>query len=468
MTTTTNGAPSLATTQDARLDLFFKTVRDISNANLVALIDASWVVDPLHTMKILMNWRDCRGGKGDYAGFVNAMVYVAEMWPEWFHVNIENVPEYGRYLDLVKIWHGAVSENTQVKIMDFIVTQLNTDKASIDSGTEVSLLAKWIPSEKKQWDKGFVKALCKALFKVPSMVTDDHMKALRKDYLVPLRKALKIVEHNLCDKDYASIKYEAVPSCAMQKYKKAFSKNDPEHFGEYMDEVKAGTKKINSTQVYPHDLVRKCMNSRGPDPVNEAQWEVLCKKVQASGAFDDSVVVCDVSGSMTGTPMEVAIALGLLSKQKLITFSENPQLHDVPYNSSLYVQVHNVMAMNWGYNTNFEKVMALVATLPQPIKRIYIFSDMQFDEAISGQGTMTHFEQIKAEWEERMPQIIFWNLKGNTKDFPTSSSDTGVTMLSGYSPALLSMIIDSKEMNPLQIMLSAINGERYQRVVAPQ
>jgi len=463
---TQNGAASLASTLDARLNLFFKAVRGIEPENLIPLVDASWNVSKLDTMKILMNWRDCRGGKGDYSGFITAMAHIATTDPEWFHVNIENVPEYGRYLDLVKIWHLA-PDTTKSKIMDHVVAQLVKDaelvKAGDGEGTSISLLAKWIPSEKKKWDNGFVNALCKALFNVTN-VKSTHIKNLRTSYLTPLRTRLKIVEQNMCSSTY-TFPYETVPSCAMQRYKKAFKKNDAERFEEYMKAVTQGTKKINADQVYPHDLVRQYMNALEEDPVIEAQWKVICEKVSGSGAFDDSVVVCDVSGSMSGTPMEVAIALGLLSRNKLITFSESPQLHDVPYQCSFFTQVKNVMNMPWGYNTNLEKVMDLVATLPQPIKRLYIFSDMQFDQAVSG-SSKTHFQQLKTKFKE-VPQIIFWNLNGNTADFPTTGEDSNVMLLSGYSPALLKMVTDAKEINPLSVLLTMLDSMRYERVKSP-
>jgi len=462
---TENGAPSLASTKDARLDLFFKAVRDIDTSQLIELIKESWKVNKLHTMKILMNWRDCRGGKGDYDKFVIAMSHIADVEPAWLHCNIPVIPEYGRYLDLIKIWH-VVPPASQALIMEYIVDQLKKDHASTDPS--ISLLAKWIPSEKKKWDKGFVKALCRALFKVSS-VKSNHIKQLRKEYLTPLRTKLKIVERNLVERDY-TFPYEAVPSCAMQKYKKAFKKNDEERFQEYLDEVANGKKKINAGQVYPHDLVRQYLQGEDENQVIEEQWKVLVEKVKQSGAFDQSLVVCDVSGSMEGTPMEVAIALGLLSQTKLITFSANPKLHDVPYHLSLHDQVRNVRAMDWGMNTNLELVMDLVATMPGPIKRLYIFSDMQFDEAVtcSRFSSKTSYELLKEKLGGNIPQIVFWNLRGNTKDFPTGIDDNGVIMLSGYSPALLTMITDAKDINPLNIMLSLIESERYNKVQSPQ
>lgn len=52
------------------------------------------------------------------------------------------------------------------------------------------------------------------------------------------------------------------------------------------------------------------------------------------GKLKNCLAICDVSGSMSGTPMEVSVALGVVVselsvepwKGKLITFSKNPKL----------------------------------------------------------------------------------------------------------------------------------------------
>ena len=88
---TENGAPSLATTSDARMDLFFKLVRNIPVDALVEYIDRSWQVDPLDTMKLLFQSRDCRGGKGDRKPFIAGMRYVARKHPAWFLANLAHV-----------------------------------------------------------------------------------------------------------------------------------------------------------------------------------------------------------------------------------------------------------------------------------------------------------------------------------------------------------------------------------------
>lgn len=75
-------------------------------------------------------------------------------------------------------------------------------------------------------------------------------------------------------------------------------------------------------------------------------------ELAASGNFTRCQAVCDVSGSMAGVPMQVAIALGLLVAQlteepfrgQLITFHQSPQLHKIK-GHNLKEQVQDVMSM---------------------------------------------------------------------------------------------------------------------------
>lgn len=486
---TENGAVSLESTLDDRLNLFFKTVRDLgsftdeeSNQNLYNLIDKSFSVSPLDTLKILMNWRDCRGGKGDHCGFLVAFAYISKQYPEWFHSNLHLLHEYGSYLDYVKLWHLVENADNKKTIMDLIVETLKKDMVSLQENTDanVSLLAKWLPSEKYKWDRynnnKFVYELCRSFFRI-RRVDNNHLKMLRTQVITPLRNQIKIVESQMCAKKFNEIEYEKVPSVAMNKYKKAFQNNDAQRFAEYLDSVSKGEKKINSSQVYPHDLVRHYLNNKPLDEVIEAQWKEIKKKAQETNAFDKSIVVCDVSGSMDGTPMEVAIALGLLGlyDNKLITFSEHPSLFHVS-EGTLHEQVNQVAKMNWGYNTNFTRVMDLVLGLSarkpeDAIKRVFIFSDMQFDAAVGPHNcTDTHFETLKKRFEDagvELPQIVFWNLRGNTKDFPVEYDERGVVMMSGYSPALLTGLLDGRHVTPIDIMMNIIHGTRYDLVQSP-
>ena len=526
-----NSAPSLISTRDGRVDLFFKLVRNVvkipialkgakgevpetnpisyneEHSLLFGLIDSSWSVSKLDTMRILFNWRDCRGGKGDYWGFYHAMIHVIDIGYEWFAHNLDCIPHFGRFLDLVILWHligvrlvlAPNNENyrsARSLIVNYLVERLKTDEELLsgDVKKDISLVAKWLPTEDGRWDvvdpkyldntktgsykDSFCKSFCKALFNVAGDVTTEHLKKYRKEFLVPLRSHINIVESHIVKRSYEELDYSKVPSVAMKKYRKAFDRNDDERFKAFLEAVKRGDKEIKSDQVYPHDLVRIYMTqtrSADPDAVIEAQWKALREKAQATGAFDNCLVVCDVSGSMCGTPMEVAIALGLLgmNKNRVITFSEDPQLHTIP-DGSLQSQVMNMRSMGWGMNTDIVKVYDLVLNLMKEeesrIRRIFIFSDMQFDVAICNSGQRTHFEVVRDRFtqaELEMPQLIFWNLRGNTRDFPVRHDDEGVLLMSGYSPSLLQSLVDGDIPNPLALVSEIVNSERYSIVKDP-
>ena len=109
-------------------------------------------------------------------------------------------------------------------------------------------------------------------------------------------------------------------------------------------------------------------------------------------------VVCmaDVSGSMSGTPMHVAIALGILVSEvshpafrdKVLTFESQPQWHDLSAETTLVGKVQSLGGAPWGGSTDFAKAMAQIAEMvqrerleQQDIPDLLVVSDMQFDEA---------------------------------------------------------------------------------------
>ncbi|KAI3971459.1 hypothetical protein MKW92_033630 [Papaver armeniacum] len=94
--------------------------------------------------------------------------------------------------------------------------------------------------------------------------------------------------------------------------------------------------------------------------------------------------------------MAVSVALGLLVseitqepwKGHVITFSEYPQLHKIEGND-LRSKTTSIRRMDWGMTTDFHKVFDTILKVAvegklkedQMIKRLFVFSDMEFDAA---------------------------------------------------------------------------------------
>jgi hypothetical protein len=306
---------------------------------------------------------------------------------------------------------------------------------------------------------------------------------LRKEILVPLRKVLELPEVYIGANEWNLIPYNRVASVAMKLYKEKFFKHDEERFKKYLENVQAGKSKIAAGALLPHEIIASLRDSDGGQ-VAELQWQRMVEDMSKLGKMKNCLAVCDVSDSMRGEPMEVCVALGLLVselcdepwKGKVITFSQNPELHLIQ-GESLESKTYFIRSMEWGMNTDFQKVFDLLLRVAvngklkpeNMIKRIFVFSDMEFDEA-SANRWETDYEVIQRKYRENgygdaVPQIVFWNLR-DSRSTPVPGTQPGVALLSGFSKNLLKLFLDNDgEIRPDLTMELAISGPEYQKLV---
>ncbi|KAK3001238.1 hypothetical protein RJ639_020365 [Escallonia herrerae] len=406
------------------------------------------------------------------------------------------------------------------RVSDLFAECLKSDIALCDSGefNKISLAAKWCPSLDSSFDKSTLlcESIAKKVFPRESYVEyqgieDAHYAyrvrdRLRKEVLVPLRKALALPEVYMGANDWGSIPYNRVASVAMKTYKEKFLKHDKDRFEEYLEKVKAGKAKIAAGALLPHQIIRS-LNDADGGQVAELQWKRMVDDMSEKGKLKNCMAICDVSGSMDGgegevSPMEVSIALGVLVselseepwKGKLITFSANPKLQMVEGND-LRAKTDFVRNMEWGMNTDFQKVFDLILQVAvsgnlkedQMIKRVFVFSDMEFDQAnVSrrggygyGRGSFDHaqprnswetdYQTIVRKFTEKgygscVPEIVFWNLR-DSKATPVPGNQPGVALVSGFSKNLMTLFLeDNGALNPESVMDAAVSGEEYKKL----
>lgn len=305
-------------------------------------------------------------------------------------------------------------------------------------------------------------------------------------------------------KRWTEIKYTRVPSVCMANNKARFIEHDLEGFEQYLLDVQSGKKKISGATLMPHELVAEAIrvqtdldkSSRFKSPkiaeakanmakqemkVVDAQWRTLVSRLKESGSLDSSLAICDVSGSMGSishfskkhvAPIfpSVALSLMLASLTKppfnagFITFSENPEFVrlDNLEETSLGDLVNKMVVANWSMNTDFQAVfLKLLLPLAKQhkianedmVKRLFVFSDMQFDEAASGgdEGWETNHDLVEKAYKEAgygVPQIVYWNLAGeNTRmrTFEVEAERKGVAMMSGFSAAMMKVFMGEAE-----------------------
>ncbi|KAM7277640.1 hypothetical protein ACFE04_004774 [Oxalis oulophora] len=169
---------------------------------------------------------------------------------------------------------------------------------------------------------------------------------------------------------FDALPYNLVASLAMKTHKKTFFKYDQERFSQYLEDVKAGKAKITAGALLPHEIVNSLNDynvNYNPDNQCRVSVQRMVNDILEIGHLKNCSVVSDVSASVHGTPMEVSIALGVLVselsedpwKVKIVTFSKNPILNMI-CGTTQRKKTKFVENMEWGYNTDFQKVFNLI------------------------------------------------------------------------------------------------------------
>ncbi|CAI0457968.1 unnamed protein product [Linum tenue] len=272
----------------------------------------------------------------------------------------------------------------------------------------ISLAAKWCPSLDSSYDKATLicESIARRVFPKESdpeyeKIEDAHYAyrvrdRLRKQVLVPLRRAIKLPEVYMSARQWRNLPYDRVPSVAMKNYKGHFVKHDGKRFNKYLEDVAQGKVKIAAGALLPHEIIADLKSSSDGGKVAELQWARMVEDMAKIGKLNDCIAVCDVSGSMFGEPMEVCVALGLLIselseepwKGKVITFHQDPRLNVVE-GKSLLEKTEFIRKMDWGGSTDFQKVFDRIleaavengASEEQMVRKVFVFSDMEFNMA---------------------------------------------------------------------------------------
>jgi hypothetical protein len=485
LTTTENGEVAFNSTGDKNLDLFGTVNRDVQVETLVSKFIDAWNENPEYAIKVLLNFRDVREGKGEKLISKVMLLVIKVVHPDIYEKLVPLFVEVGCWKDMLFLYEMGLyyGVDSQVEI-SAMAKQLADDQKS----EHPSLCAKWAPTEGCHFDRKT--KVAKKLMREMKLKPKDYRKML-----TTLRAKIKLVESQLSQRHTTEINFSAVPSRAHMLYKKAFLRGTnaegealperaalKERYEKYLADLKTGKEKANFKGVMPHELVKELLCSRGENSeLTESQWNSIRSEIEGLSVFDRCVSIVDVSGSMenggrgdaTPRPIDVAIALGILVSEcskgpfrhKMFTFHESPILADLSSCKNLYEKVTRVKALPWGGNTDveavFQKILdtGVLMSLPQEAMpdRLFIFTDMQFDQ-VSGSRLKT-FDKIKDKFAKhgyKMPQIICWNLR-TVDNVVFTKEDADVCMLSGFSTPILKAFLTCQEISPLIVFLAAIN-----------
>jgi len=399
-----------------------------------------------------------------------------------------------------------------------------------NNGSRFSLVARWIPREKSKkfgWLYYYL-AMNYSQHQIPHDTTHpSYERAVNRAFMVyrkiisALNKKLDTTQVKQCDGKWAEINFNNVTSITMHKQTNSFlnlkkngkttrCENDEDrdncknNYEEYLRNVVDGKSKIKGKRVSIIDFVKsavECITKSLPNesPVITTLNEQWKSNSTQNGNLGNFIAMADVSGSMmedNSNPLHSAIGLSIrvaeksILGQRVMTFSERPtwvQL-GVEDSDTFVKQVSKLRTSSWGMTTNFYLALDLIREgiednkLPREVAEnlvLVVFSDMQMSNASASMCDLsareTLFENMKqmfAKMGERLygepckaPHIVFWNLR-KTTGFPSLSTDQNVSMMSGFSPALLNVFCEKgvaglQQYTPWTTLVNSLNNDRY-------
>ena len=461
---TTNGMRARASTASACVDLFFK-IGASRGKDITKDFVAAYAENREIALRIAQWVRDVRGGAGEREIFRQILTYLDKHNPADAAVLLMKVPEIGRWDDIFVL----KNKENRYKALSMLGDALRAKNG---------LAAKWTPR------KGELAVEIRNFFGMSP-----------KFYRKSLVELTKVVEQEMCAKNWDEINFSHVPSLAHSRYKKAFFRNTQE-YAKYVAELTKDPKdrsvnvKINAGAVYPYDVLKGVIGSYRNNYNNvelgalQAQWDAMENFIGDANVLP----LVDVSGSMTckaggakstsaTTCLDVAVSLGLYVADKnkgkfkdtFLTFSSSPELLHLKGN--IVQKVNQMVSSNWGMSTDLVKAMDKILStakngnVPQEEmpEMLLIMSDMQFNQCARFDDSA--MKMIARKFEAagyELPKIVFWNLNA-ADNVPVKYDASGVALISGFSPQIMVSVLggDTEKFTPDAIMRKAIMVPRY-------
>jgi hypothetical protein len=518
------------------ISLFTMLNRGLSESYIVDHINKIIKLNDNNTIRDLFvmafQTRDIRGGKGEKDLFYYFISALYKYYPQIIKKMIKLIPEYGCWRDMWILMRDIPElEDT---ILSYTRDIFSADKAKSEGGhhKELSLLAKWLPREGSGTYPGVARKIANYIY---SDINSSRKRIVEyRKQVSTLNKVLKTVEINMCGKDWKNIDPEVVPGRNLKIHNKAYLNEKyirgrlsinkrsilrypnsedrmkcRENFLEFIKNVEKGVATAHGANVVmPHEIVRQSLNNNLTDDdhkINQCQWDDIRRDTLEKGGLGKCVPMCDFSGSMSGLPKLISLALGILISEinhssfrdHILTFDVEPKWHSFTGKKTLYDKLQSIKSdLGQGLNTDFYKAcMKILDKMKEhkvPIGEepddLIVLTDMGWDDARQTYKNysdkrknvwQTQIQLIRNEFKRaseevwgigvegwKIPRIVIWNLQPKFNDFHAKAEDDGVVMISGWSPNILKTLQKGniQVTTPYQGLREILDDERYNEV----
>lgn len=484
---------------DLRVTLFTQLVR---GANLFHdVLRRCLVKYPEDTCLLAFQTRDIRGGKGERELGRFMLKEILKHRPDLAVKLIPLIPEYGRWDDVWALY--GISDAVSAVVDSVVLEQFRLDQES----EKPSLLAKWLPRQHSvDYKTRALATRFASLFFPLTPVTKGQREMRYRKTVACLNKLLDTSEIKMCGLNWATIEPAHVPGQLYSRNSAAFfnkvkvgrkfqSKGElpdrvkcAENFKKYKESVIKGEVVMKGGDTtMPNEHVKKIIHSLYDDDVDsvvQAQWEAIRATAAAGGGLGRSVFLCDFSGSMSGEPLEVSLAMGILGSELadpafrnfIITFDAEPKWHQFPEGQTLRRKIDSMYGKGTGLNTNFlaacelvlEKLVEHKVAPSDAPTHLIVVTDMGFDAANKEGPWNTQFQKVRADFQAQgyePPLIVCWNVSSAYTDAHAKAHEIGVVQLSGWSPSVLKALQTGVSVQtPYQGLRVLLDDTRYDKV----
>lgn len=500
-TYTEKGALSHSTSSNFALDYFANAgaYRNRTEGEVAASISRVWSEDPELALRIMfylrMISRKTKGffesemvqrGQGIKDEFIKLLNWLENSHPDVLYKNLWLIPVSGTWKDL---WYDSASSGYYHYVAPKEVYKL-IEKGLSDSYNR-ALIAKYLPrirsksnvkndrhARLNKWANG----LCKFL----GWSQMDY----RKFKSNPENNA-HLYQRAMCNNYWEQIDFKAIPGKALfnlisrkgKDGKNAFQRHNIEDkyikwlytqptvkFTGYVYDL---FKSVNS-KLHSIKLAEKITYDKQFDGLIE-----LAKSDRTEGLNGNVFCALDTSGSMGSmvndsvSAYEICCSLGIYFsalnegafKDTVVMFDNTSRTLKLAGTFTERIQQIHREETAWG-TTNFMSCVNLIVKIRKehpeiPLEEypeyLLVVSDMQFDPSGSNETNYeTAMRKLKAVGINHL-KFIWWQVCNCSKNVPNKVSDEGITMISGFDPASISLILGSE-----QETIDEITGEKRQ------
>ena len=341
--------------------------------------------------------------------------------------------------------------------------------------------------------------------------------------ITKLNKSLDTTQIKQCDGRWSQIDFDKVTSVTMNNQKTAFlnkkkngetrvnTKDRMECYENYTNYFRAQLnegKEINGKRIGMEQFTKQAFEllDRKSRMTNKNITDLSCLQVEIdilnsqwrdnsnqNGKLGNFVAMVDTSSSMfmsdsagyAGFALGCRVAEKSILGKRVMTFSSDPDWCNLDNCNGFVDSIETIQNTPWGMSTNFHAALDLIldACVEKKLSNtevgnlvLVVFSDMMMEKADKHQGKL--YEIMEKKFEDagvrstglpyKPPHILFWNLR-STNSFPILSNQKNVSMMSGYSPALLNQFCETgmetlHSLTPWSLFTQVLNNERYLRM----